>query len=77
MCPGHLVKKWQREIYETVPDADAMIIRKLEDLKYAERNGEPKRPEYTIVSKDRAKLGYAWRPAAIKDGDGYRPTKYP
>src|SRR5574341_1261163 len=23
MCPGHLVKKWQREILETVPEANA------------------------------------------------------
>jgi len=71
MCPGHLVKKWQREVYETVPDADARIIRQLDDLKRLDRNGEPERPDYTIVSKDRAKLGYAWRPAAIEDRDGY------
>jgi len=72
MCPGHLVKKWQREVYETVPDADARIIRQLDDLKHLDLNGEPKSPDYTIVSKDRAKLGYAWRPAAIEDRDGYR-----
>jgi len=72
MCPGHLVKKWQREIRETVPDANAMIIRGLDDLKHFEKNGEPGRPEYIIVSKDKAKLGYAWRPAAIESKDGYR-----
>jgi len=71
MCPGHLVKKWQREVCETVPDAEAMIIRRLDDLKRIERNGEPENPEYAIVSKDRAKLGYAWRPAAIERKDGY------
>lgn len=29
MCPGHLVKKWQREILETIPGARARIIRTL------------------------------------------------
>ncbi|RKY12774.1 MAG: ATP-dependent helicase [Planctomycetota bacterium] len=71
MCPGHLVKKWQREVHETIPDADARIIRKLDDLLYLEHNGKPARPEYTIVSKDKAKLGYAWRPAVIESKDGY------
>jgi SNF2 family DNA or RNA helicase len=71
MCPGHLVKKWQREIKETVPDAQARIIRNLDDLKCLERNGEPENLEYTVVSKDRAKLGYAWRPAAIERKNGY------
>ncbi len=71
MCPGHLVKKWRREVLETVPDAEARIIRKLGDLKYLDVNGEPDGPDYTIVSKDKAKLGYAWRPAAIEGRDGY------
>ncbi|MBN2331039.1 MAG: DEAD/DEAH box helicase [Candidatus Aenigmarchaeota archaeon] len=71
MCPGHLVKKWQREILETVPDSDAKIIRSLEDVKCLDTSVEPSRPEYTVISKDRAKLGYAWRPAAIKKKDGY------
>jgi len=77
MCPGHLVKKWQREALETIPDADASIVRKLEDVLHLDREAEPERPEYTIVSKDRAKLGYAWRPAALEKRDGYHcPTCY-
>jgi len=36
-----------------------------------ENGGKPARPEYTIVSKDKAKLGYAWRPAVIESKDGY------
>ena len=71
MCPGHLVKKWQREVYETIPDAEARIVRKLEDIRCLDSNHEPNTPEYTIVSKDKAKLGYAWRPAAIEGRDGY------
>ncbi|MBW1947847.1 MAG: ATP-dependent helicase, partial [Deltaproteobacteria bacterium] len=71
MCPGHLVRKWQREAVETIPDADAKIVRNLHDLMYVDTDAEPERPEYTIVSKDRAKLGYAWRPAALEKKDGY------
>jgi SNF2 family DNA or RNA helicase len=71
MCPGHLVQKWRREALETVPDAGASIVRSLDDLVRIERTGEPKRPEYVVVSKDRAKLGYAWRPAALEARDGY------
>lgn len=70
MCPGHLVKKWQREVVETVPDAQARIVRNLDDLLRIGRIGEPENPEYVVVSKDRAKLGYAWRPAAAKDRNG-------
>jgi hypothetical protein len=69
MCPGHLVKKWQREALETIPEAEAKIVRNLHDFLYLERDAAPDRPEYTIVSKDRAKLGYAWRPAAIRKRD--------
>lgn len=71
MCPGHLVKKWQREALETIPDADARIVRNLSDLLYTDTEAKPQRPDYTIVSKDRAKLGYAWTPAAIEKNDEY------
>ena len=65
MCPGHLVKKWQREVMETIPDAKAKIITNLGDILSIDRNAKPKVPEYMIVSKERAKLGYAWKPATL------------
>jgi SNF2 family DNA or RNA helicase len=70
MCPGHLVKKWKREVLETIPDAKANIMRYLEDALTLDGK-EPEVPEYTIVSKDRAKLGYAWKPAVIHRNGGY------
>ena len=70
MCPGHLVKKWQREIRQTIPEARAMIVRKLEDVMKLEKK-KAKTHEYVIVSKDKAKLGYAWKPAVIKKNDRY------
>ena len=76
MCPGHLVKKWQREVLETIPDAEANIIRYLGDVLSLDTK-EPEVPEYVIVSKDRAKLGYAWKPAALhKNGSYYCPDCY-
>lgn len=77
MCPGHLVNKWRREAVETVPDADARIVRHVRELMDLDRYARPESPEYTIVSKDRAKLGYAWRPAAVEKRDGYHcPSCY-
>lgn len=66
MCPGHLVQKWKREVEQTIPGARASIIRELKDVTPFGKNGRPKVPEYVIVSKDKAKLGYAWKPAFIE-----------
>ena len=66
MCPGHLVQKWKREVKETIPQAEARIVRQLKDVISFTRNGKPKIPEYVIISKDKAKLGYAWKPAVIE-----------
>src|SRR5574341_2328793 len=70
MCPGHLVKKWQREVLETIPGAEAKIIRSFKDV-LALSTEEPESPEYFIVSKDKAKLGYAWKPAVIQKNGSY------
>ncbi len=75
MCPGHLVRKWQREAKETIPHAEARIVRHLGDVLDLDRASRPDAPEYFIVSKDRAKLGYAWRPAVVESRDIYHcPT---
>lgn len=55
--PGHLVKKRQREAVETVRHADAKTIGRLGDVLHPDGNEECKRPEYLIVSKDRARPG--------------------
>jgi len=65
MCPGHLVRKWRKEIIETIPNAKAQIIRKLKDIMQIDTSIINQAPEYYIVSKDKAKLGYAWIPAVI------------
>jgi len=62
-CPGHLVKKWRREIVETIPHAQTRIVRKLTDVLAMDPTTVNTVPDYYIISKDKAKLGYAWRPA--------------
>lgn len=72
MAPGHLVKKWKREIEETVPGAKATIIKDWKHLVELHRE-MPRKPigrEYYVISRDRAKLGYFLRCAARWD------TKY-
>ena len=65
MCPGHLVKKWKREIENTIPEVKAQIIRNLKDVLKIEQDIKkvPDVPEYIIVSKDKAKLSYMRKPA--------------
>ena len=68
MCPSHLVNVWDREITERIPNAKAYIIRdykELIDLEPKLRNKNKVENSYVIISKERAKLGYDVRPAAI------------
>jgi len=63
MCPGHLTRKWVREVKETVPKAHASIIRNLSDVMAIDRSEKAVSLRFYVVSKERAKLSYAWRPA--------------
>lgn len=69
MSPGHLVKKWKREIEQTVPGALATIVKDWRHLAqlYAGMDRKPSGREYYIISRDRAKLGYFTRCAAKWD----------
>lgn len=68
-CPPHLVKKWEREVRITIPEVDVAHLRDIKDMYDLEkrqlwnRNG---RPLYCIVSRERAKLGYSWKPCAVQ-----------
>ncbi len=73
VCPGHLVRKWADEIKTTVPNSETYILRKYTDLMplLELRNMKPKCYEYMIISRDKSKLSFFWRPAVIKKGDGF------
>jgi hypothetical protein len=51
MCPGHLVKKWKREVLATIPGARATIIRSLKDVIQLNRK-KPEVPEYLVKKGD-------------------------
>ena len=55
LAPPHLVKKWGREILQTVPDAKVAIVRTIRDL---ERTRSLRRSiQLVICSREQAKTG--------------------
>ena len=92
LCPPHLVRKWVREVRQTVPGARPTIVSRIADLERLRsvddgfatlvgRGGQPAFvpvPRFVILSRERAKLGYPWRPAYVtraardRDRGGHR-----
>ena len=64
LCPPHLTEKWKREIKDTVPEANVVIVKSITDLEKL-RTYRQEDPLYTIMSRERAKLSYHWKPAYI------------
>lgn len=65
MCPGHLVKKWKREILSTVPGAEAHIVESITEASAVKTQAEKATgPVYWIVGKEKAKLAYSWKGVA-------------
>ncbi len=62
LCPPHLVKKWKREIEETVPQASASIVDSITELERVVSSLNPK-IHFVILSRERAKLGFRRKPA--------------
>lgn len=68
VCPSHLTIKWKREVEERIPNAKGYIVtdfKELKDLESKLRNKNKIENSYVILSKERAKIGYDLRPAAI------------
>ena len=65
LCPPHLVRKWKREIEETVPEARAAIVTSITDLERL-RLLEGEGPLFAVMSRERAKLSYRWQPAVVE-----------
>ncbi len=80
LCPPHLVRKWAREVRQTVPGARPTIVTHIADLELLRANARAAAPfvpvpQFVILSRERAKLGAPWRPAyvtrAVRDRDQY------
>lgn len=68
VCPSHLTIKWKREVEERIPNAKAYIVSDFNELKSLEsklRNKHKVENTYIILSKERAKMNYDLRPAAV------------
>ena len=65
LCPPHLVRKWKREIEETVPGAHAAIVTSITDLERLRMIGGDA-PLFAVMSRERAKLSYRWQPAVVQ-----------
>ena len=65
LCPPHLTRKWKREIEDTVPGARAAIVTSITDLERLRLSVGPA-PLFAIMSRERAKLSYRWKPAVIQ-----------
>ena len=59
MCPGHIVRKWKREVEWAIPGVVCKIIRNFNDLlRFEDLAGETHAPMVAVVGKDTAKLGF-------------------
>ncbi len=63
--PPHLMRKWKREVEQTVPNARAAIVRSISDLE-ALRTSHGPGPLFVVMSRERAKLSYRWKPAIVE-----------
>ena len=65
LVPPHLVRKWKREIEDTVPGAHAAIVTSITDLERLRSIGGDG-PLFAVMSRERAKLSYRWQPAIVE-----------
>lgn len=73
-CPGQLVKKWKREIENTVPGALVTIIRSWTELLKFNKKQKPSGLEWYVIGRDKAKLGSGKDSASwVRRGTHYCP----
>ncbi len=65
LCPPHMVRKWKREIEDTVPGAHAAIVTSITDLERLRTIGGDG-PLFAVMSRERAKLSFRWQPAVVE-----------
>ena len=59
MCPGHIVRKWRREVDWAIPGVICRIIRNFTDLlKFEESARSTSASMVAVIGKDTAKLGF-------------------
>lgn len=77
VCPTHLVEKWKREARMVLPHAHIVdlavrnVIGLLDECRTRRR--KPEQTEIHVISKERLKLSYPWKPAAWARGKHRSP----
>ena len=75
LCPTTLVNKWIREAKEAIPEVrtiDLTVPNVIATLQEFRRfRGKPQTSEIYVMSKEKAKLSYPWRPAALRKKHAY------
>ena len=68
MCPGHIVRKWQREVNWAIPGVICKVIRRYADMAAFESEARISvAPMVAVIGKDTAKLGFdVDKPCAAK-----------
>ena len=68
MCPGHIVRKWRREVEWAIPNVHCQIIRNFSDMqRFHEKSKTLRQPMVAVIGKETAKLGFdVDRPCAAK-----------
>ncbi len=64
LCPPHLTQKWEKEIRSTLPACEVIHVRSITGFCKSYRS-PTSHPRFFILSRERAKLSYRWKPAAI------------
>jgi hypothetical protein len=78
LCPPHLVYKWKREIEQTLPECQVIIINgssaitTLNNIRYNLKQYGSK-PTFFIVGRVRLRLGGDWQPAFMKRKVAFMP----
>jgi len=66
LCPPHLTMKWSKELQALLPGVHVSILRSMTDIRaFAALPPSSQWPLFAILSRERAKLSYARRPALI------------
>lgn len=65
VCPSTLVKKWKRELEETIPGCSVQILESYKDV-LALKRGKPKGAEWYVIGRDTMKLSSSWKPVVNK-----------
>lgn len=69
ICPPHLVRKWIKEIGSSVANAKVVNLngRQVQSqLQELTERPRPVSPEFYVIGRERAKIGYQWQPAVVR-----------